>query len=109
MGKIAAENCDEIILTNEDPYDENPEKILNDIEKGFINIFGLKYSMLRKILDRREAIREALKSARTDDTVIITGKGSEPFIMGPKNTRIPWDDRTVAMEELKNIQKKYPL
>lgn len=106
MGKIAAEHCDEIILTNEDPYDENPAKILEDVEGGFINLFGLKFSVHRKIIDRREAVREALKSARPGDTVIITGKGSELFIMGPNNTKIPWDDRVVMKEELRNKQKK---
>lgn len=88
MGKIAKEFCDEIILTNEDPYDENPEKILEDIGGN------------RKVLDRREAIREALKSAKPGDTVIITGKGAEPWMMGPGGQKISWDDREVAREEL---------
>jgi len=91
MGKIAKEFCDEIILTNEDPYDENPEKILEDIGDE------------RKILDRREAIREALKLAKPGDSVIITGKGAEPWIMGPNGQKIPWDDRGVAREELAKL------
>lgn len=93
MGKIAREFCDKVILTNEDPYDEPPEKILDDIGEG------------RKILDRREAIREALKSAKPGDTVIITGKGAEPWIMGPNGQKIPWDDRNVVKEELSHLSK----
>ena len=113
MGKIAARFCDEIILTNEDPYDENPQAILKDIENGFSQILNLKSEILNKlktinhklILDRREAIREALKLAQPGDTVIITGKGAEPWLMGPNGTKIPWDDREVVREELKNLEK----
>ncbi|MBI2048191.1 MAG: UDP-N-acetylmuramyl-tripeptide synthetase, partial [Parcubacteria group bacterium] len=72
MGEIANTHCSRIILTNEDPYDENPLGIVHNIEKGI----GRKIS--RVIMDRREAIREALRSARVGDAVIITGKGSEP-------------------------------
>ncbi|HEY4521822.1 MAG TPA: UDP-N-acetylmuramoyl-L-alanyl-D-glutamate--2,6-diaminopimelate ligase [Candidatus Paceibacterota bacterium] len=98
MGKIASEFCDEIILTNEDPYDENPESILKDIEKGINPCPGLK-----KILDRRQAINKALKSASSGDTVIITGKGAEQWIMGPNSQKIPWDDRNVVKEELSKL------
>ena len=123
MGKIAKEFCDEIILTNEDPYDENPESILKDIESGFsqnpkseirnpkqipnskseIQNYGLWTKDHKLILDRREAIHEALKSAKPGDTVIITGKGAEPWIMGPNGYKIPWDDRKVAREELERL------
>lgn len=102
MGRIAADYCDEIILTNEDPYDEDPKKILEDIEMG-IKDYGLRTMDYKLILDRREAIHEALKSAKAGDTVIITGKGAEPWIMGPNDSKIPWDDREVAKEELKKL------
>lgn len=105
LGKIATEFCDEIILTNEDPYDESPEAILSEIASGLSQIPNSKLQTpnTRKILDRREAIREALKSAKPGGVVIITGKGSEKFIMGPKGTKIAWDDRGVVREELKKI------
>ena len=96
MGRIAHSFCDEIILTNEDPYDENPEKIINDIQKGIDG--GAEI-----IIDRREAIAVGLKKARIGDAVIITGKGTDPYIMGPKGTKTPWDDATVAREELQKI------
>ncbi len=94
MGKIAAKFCDEIILTDEDPYDEDPQKIIDEVSAG---------RDFKKILDRREAIREAIKSAKAGDTVIITGKGAEPWLMGPNGTKIPWDDREVVREELQKI------
>ena len=99
MGKIADEMCDTVILTNEDPYDEPPFSIMNDIEKGFS-----PHRTSKKIIDRREAIHEALASAKPGDAVIITGKGAEPFIMGPENTKIPWDDRVAANEELQRLK-----
>lgn len=92
LGDVAAEFCSKIFITNEDPYDEDPMRIINEIA-GTHNDFV-------KILDRREAIKNALKSANNDDIVIITGKGAEPWIVGPNNTKIPWDDRKVVREEL---------
>lgn len=97
MGKIASKHCDQIILTNEDPYDENPVAIAEDIKKGITT------GRCETIMDRREAIRKAFGHAKTGDAVIITGKGAEPWIMGPNGTKIKWDDREVAREELKRV------
>lgn len=97
MGKIADEYCTEIILTDEDPYDENPIKIVTDVAKGISN------HKPKIIMDRRLAIREALKLAQPSDYVIITGKGTDPYIMGPNGSRLPWSDSVVVREELKNI------
>jgi UDP-N-acetylmuramoyl-L-alanyl-D-glutamate--2,6-diaminopimelate ligase len=99
MGKIAANFCKEIILTNEDPYDENPNHILSEIESG-IQRPNFKY---QNILDRREAINKAISLAQEDDTVIITGKGCEPWMCVAGNKKIPWDDREVAREEFKKL------
>ena len=57
------------------------------------------------ILDRREAIARALTIAKEtkNAAVLITGKGTDPFIMGPNGTKLAWDDRTVAKEELKKL------
>jgi UDP-N-acetylmuramoyl-L-alanyl-D-glutamate--2,6-diaminopimelate ligase len=94
MGKIADTYCAEIILTNEDPYDEDPNKIVADVAKG---ISTQKPTI---IMDRREAIREAVKRAKTGDAVLITGKGTDPYIMGEKGTKMPWSDARVAKEEI---------
>lgn len=98
MGQIADEHCYRIILTDEDPYDENPEKIVREIASG------IKKSQYQIIMDRREAIREAIKLAKKDDVVIITGKGTDPFIMGPNGTKQVWSDATVAHEELEKLK-----
>ncbi|HZX01042.1 MAG TPA: Mur ligase family protein [Candidatus Paceibacterota bacterium] len=94
LGDVAAEFCKKVIVTNEDPYDENPMDILKQVE-GKHNF--------EKILDRREAIRDALKSAEDGDIVVITGKGAEPWIMGPQGTKTAWDDRVIVREELSKL------
>lgn len=94
FGKIAADYCEEIILTNEDPFDENPELILQEIAAG------AKNKKLKKILDRKNAIYEAVKMAKPKDVVIITGKGSEPWIRVAHGKKIPWSERMAAEEAL---------
>ena len=97
LGKIAVQNCREVIITNEDPYDENPTHIINQVAEGA----GKK---AQKILDRREAIRKALELAKPSDVVVITGKGSEPWICIENGKKIPWDDRKIVREEFKKSQ-----
>ena len=99
MGRLADKYCSSIILTNEDPYDENPDKIVADVAKGIIN----KKPTI--IMDRRKAIGQALKQAVTGDVILITGKGTDPYIMGPKGSKIPWSDAEVVKEELLVITK----
>jgi UDP-N-acetylmuramoyl-L-alanyl-D-glutamate--2,6-diaminopimelate ligase len=100
LGTIADEYCDEIIITNEDPYDEDPRKIIDDVAKGVTT------HTPTIILDRREAIHHALTLAKEGDTVLITGKGTDPYIMGPHGTKEPWDDARITKEELEKI---YPM
>lgn len=94
MGRIADMNCHDIILTNEDPYDEDPKKIVADVAAG------IKNKRPTIIMDRREAIREAVRRARHGDSILITGKGTDPYIMGPNGAKTPWSDAGIAEEEL---------
>ncbi|MBP9711244.1 MAG: UDP-N-acetylmuramoyl-L-alanyl-D-glutamate--2,6-diaminopimelate ligase [Candidatus Pacebacteria bacterium] len=97
MGSIAEQYADAVFLANEDPYDENPQTIVNEIAKGFTK---------RKpftILDRRAAIREALREAKPGDAVLITGKGTDPYIMGANGTKQEWSDKKVVEEELSKM------
>jgi len=102
LGEIASQYCDFIILTNEDPYDEDPSQILSEIKTGILNS-QFPISNLFEILDRREAIRKAISLAKENDIVIITGKGSEPWICVAHGKKIPWDDRKVVKEELTKL------
>ena len=97
MASVADKHCDYIILTDEDPYDEDPREIIRDMEEGIQN------KEYKVIMDRREAVNQALSVAKTGDTVLITGKGTDPYIMGPNNTKTEWDDATIVREELKKL------
>lgn len=103
MGKIAARYCDEIILTNEDPYDEDPNQILSEIKTGILNA-SFPASNINEILDRREAIKKSLNLAKQGDIVIITGKGSEPWMCLPGGKKVSWDDRKITKEEFKKLR-----
>jgi UDP-N-acetylmuramoyl-L-alanyl-D-glutamate--2,6-diaminopimelate ligase len=98
LGELAAKYCDEVIVTNEDPYDEDPWQIIEQVASG-------TKGKAKKILDRREAIRTALKLAKEGDVVVITGKGCEPSIV-IKGKKIPWDDRKVVREEFQKVYEK---
>jgi UDP-N-acetylmuramoyl-L-alanyl-D-glutamate--2,6-diaminopimelate ligase len=106
LGEIAAKYCQEIIITNEDPYDEDPAEIINQVANGAQNAdINHQKPIIHKILDRRKAIYQALKIAKEGDIVVITGKGCEPSIV-IKGKKIPWDDRKVAKEEYEKIKKE---
>lgn len=99
MGEVADRHCAHIILTTEDPYDEDPKDIAADVAQGIRN------HPHECILDRREAMRRAFRIAEKDSVVFITGKGAGPYIMGPKDARIPWSDAGVAREELAKLKQ----
>lgn len=105
MAKVADEHCSYIILTNEDPYDEDPKKIINDMLPGItVNSYEI-------IMDRREAIHKAISMAHKmrqaegneNVTVLITGKGTDPYIMLTNGKKLPWNDAQVAQEELEKV------
>ncbi|MDP2696247.1 MAG: UDP-N-acetylmuramyl-tripeptide synthetase [bacterium] len=100
MGQIAAQYCRNIILTNEDPYDEKPEKILEDIKNGILQT-KFPVSNIAEILDRRAAIAKAISLAKRGDTVIITGKGSEDWLRVAQGNKIPWSERKAVEKVLK--------
>ncbi|MCX6702843.1 MAG: UDP-N-acetylmuramoyl-L-alanyl-D-glutamate--2,6-diaminopimelate ligase [Candidatus Wolfebacteria bacterium] len=105
MGKIAGEYCDEIILTNEDPYDENPLQIITDVEGGFSQIPNNKFQITKnywKVIDRKEAIKKALSLAQKDDVVVLTGKGGEVWMCVENGRKIPWDEKRIVENLLKD-------
>jgi UDP-N-acetylmuramoyl-L-alanyl-D-glutamate--2,6-diaminopimelate ligase len=96
MGRIADELCDKVVLTNEDPYDEDPHSIVNAMAEGMKRAPEI-------IMDRRSAIAAALAAAHPGDAVLVSGKGTDPFIMGPKGSKLPWSDAQVVREELERL------
>ncbi|HOI59694.1 MAG TPA: UDP-N-acetylmuramoyl-L-alanyl-D-glutamate--2,6-diaminopimelate ligase [Candidatus Pacearchaeota archaeon] len=97
LGELAHKYAKYIIITNEDPYDEDPQKIIDEV--------GEKAPNCIKIFDRREAINKALSLAKKGDTVIITGKGSETCIMWKNGKREDWNEKQVILEEFEKIKK----
>lgn len=95
LGKVADEFCDVIYLTTDDAYDEDPQEIIADIQKG---ITSSKKVVV--ITDRREAIAAALAAAGPNDIVAITGMGSQQYTYGPKGAKLPWSERKVIEEVL---------
>jgi UDP-N-acetylmuramoyl-L-alanyl-D-glutamate--2,6-diaminopimelate ligase len=97
MAEVAEKYCKEIILTDEDPYEDEPREIVEDMAQHFKN------KKPEIIMDRREAIGTAFKKARKGDVVIITGKGTDPYIMRKNGAKERWSDAEVAREELLKI------
>ncbi len=100
MGAVVATYAEFIILTNEDPYDEDPQEIIDDINKGITSV-GFDPTRLFLILDRREAIRKAFSLAEPDDLVILTGKGGEVWMCVAHGKKIPWNELEVVEELLR--------
>lgn len=100
MGEIVAKYADYVILTNDEPYHEDPEEIIREIAKGIKN--KKEGENFWKIIDRREAIAKALSLGRAGDIVVVTGMGNfESMIIGDE--KIPWNDKSVIREELEKI------
>ena len=95
MGRIAAERCELVILTDEDPRLEDRLAIIEEIAAG-ARVAGARAGeslLLRP--ERREAIDMAVRAARPGDTILLAGKGHEGcIIVGTE--RLPWDEEAVA-------------
>ncbi|BCL84030.1 UDP-N-acetylmuramyl-tripeptide synthetase [Ktedonobacteria bacterium brp13] len=99
MGQIAAQKADFIVITDEDPREEDREKILREIAAGVETTGKREGKDFLCIPDRQEAIANAFAHAQPGDTVLLAGKGHEQsIIMGRE--KLPWDDRRVAREQL---------
>ena len=100
MGEIVSRYADFMIITDDEPYHENPKQIIEEIVAGIKN--KKEDESFWKIPNRRKAIRKALEIASVGDTIAITGMGAEEsMIVGDE--KIPWNDRKVIEEELAKI------
>ncbi len=100
MGEAAGSLSDVVILTSDNPRTEDPNQILCDAEEG-IQKTGKPYE---KIADRRDAIHRAIAQARTDDLVLIAGKGHEDYqILGREVFH--FDDKEVAREAIESLRQ----
>lgn len=97
LGALADKYCDTVIVTDEDPYDDDVDEIINDVASGVTTQDPIIEA------DRRSAIRLAISKAKTGDTVLITGKGTDPYIMRANGEREIWSDSRVAREEIEKF------
>lgn len=104
LGKIAARHCDEIILTNEDPYEEDPRSIIDMVKAGVIEA-NFPAGHIHQIIDRREAIQKSLELADPRDTIILTGKGSMSWTYLSGGKKIPWNEKEIVLEEYSKLKK----
>lgn len=103
MGEMAMRHADYCIITSDNIYDEDPEKIANEVAAGLSS--SGKPPAAEVIIDRRQAIARALAMARRDDLVIIAGKGHETHQV-VQDQRRPFDDRTVVRELLQELLRQ---
>jgi UDP-N-acetylmuramyl tripeptide synthase len=106
MGKIAYDYADFVVVTNEDPYDEDPTIIIEDVAQGIVDAGGAEHADFEKVSDRAAAIQLALQKATAGDCVVIAGKGSETVMAIAENQKIPWSDRDMIRSVLKNLAAK---
>ncbi|HAP39287.1 MAG TPA: UDP-N-acetylmuramoyl-L-alanyl-D-glutamate--2,6-diaminopimelate ligase [Nitrospira sp.] len=104
MGRAAVQYSDVVILTSDNPRTEDPAAILREVEVGVKEALAdrghVRYQMLA---DRRAAIEAAVREAKTDDMVLIAGKGHEDYqIVG--TTKHHFDDREVAREMIGTLR-----
>jgi UDP-N-acetylmuramoyl-L-alanyl-D-glutamate--2,6-diaminopimelate ligase len=92
MGKAAAAVADRVIVTSDNPRNEDPASIIEDIVQGIMD-----KKRVMTILDRRNAIQYAIEEAKTGDTILIAGKGHETY-QEIKGKRFPFDDLELARE-----------
>lgn len=103
LGALAAKQADLLFITNEDPYDDNPREIMDQVAQG-ARAEGVGDERMKVIEDRRTAILAAFESAQPGDVVLLTGKGCEQAIMGPNGSRTPWDERDIARDILRKMR-----
>lgn len=127
MGALAARFCDYVFVTDEEPYTEDPNQIIEEVAKGvprgrplFHPSAAVAHKQERSIFksdeegsgegqwwwrepDRKEAIRKAVRMGKLDDVILVTGMGAQNFrIVG--DHKEPWNDRKVIEEILQDEQ-----
>lgn len=124
LGALAGRFADYVFITNEDPYDEDPLTIINNVAEGVPRGRPKKgrYKIKKentevpfkyrdtgediwwwRVIDRKEAIIRALDMARPQDVVLVTGKGAEK-VMAVGDKLIPWSDKEILIEQLKKYK-----
>jgi UDP-N-acetylmuramoyl-L-alanyl-D-glutamate--2,6-diaminopimelate ligase len=101
MAEIAAKLSDKVILTSDNPRNEEPQDILNQMQAGLKSAAHLRKTM--QVSDRKEAIKVACTLAKAGDIILLAGKGHEDY-QEIKGVKYPFDDKKVLIETLKLLE-----
>ena len=101
MGEVACEHSDKVIFTSDNPRNEDPQEILDQMETGLNSAAKRKFV---SIVDRKQAIKTAVSMAGPDDIVLIAGKGHEKY-QEIKGVKHHFDDREVLKEMFEILGK----
>ena len=93
MGEISGKIADFTFITTDNPRTEEPEEIVKEIEEGMKKTNG-KYKV---VVDRKEAIKEAIEMANKLDIIVLAGKGHEPY-QEINGVKYPFDERVIVNE-----------
>ena len=99
MAAAAADHADFLIVTSDNPRNEDPDEIIGDVLEGLKG----KDTPYIRITDRREAIHWAVKNAEKDDIIVLAGKGHEDYQILADGVKIHFDEREVVAEALKEL------
>ena len=97
MGEISGRIADFTFITSDNPRTEDPQKIVEQIEEGIKKTKG-KYKV---VVDRTEAIKEAIKMATKRDIIVLAGKGHEPY-QEINGVKYPYDERIIVNDIINN-------
>ncbi len=106
LGAFAAKHAEIVIVTNEDPYDDDPEVIIQAIAAGAIKAGKRLGDNLLTIQDRQTAITTAMRLAQPGDLVLLTGKGCEPWICVAGGQKLAWDERVAAEQGIREVMEE---
>ena len=98
LGEMIGQKADICIITDEDPYEDDPQEIIDDVALAVIKQGKELNKTVFKILDRKEAIGKAVEMAEKGDLILITGKGSEQGMCVAGGKMIVWDDRKIVRD-----------
>ena len=102
MGEIAGRLADFTVITTDNPRNESPSKIMQDIEEGIKKTKGL----YKCIENRKEAIKFAMRIAWKNDIIILAGKGHETYQILKNNKKIHFDEREVVKSLAESMPDK---
>jgi UDP-N-acetylmuramyl-tripeptide synthetase len=101
MAGIASALSDKVVLTSDNPRNEDPDVIISEMEKG---VSAQDYNKVLTITDRKQAIKTACQLAQPNDIIIIAGKGHETY-QEIKGVRNDFDDMKIVKETLEQLHK----